>query len=273
MESLILIGKISFQIGYRSMMRGSQSISDLSNLPPEKDNNNLRGGVSGRASVDGYGDHRGYLSSPSEVMGHMATAATTSEDDESLAGVGVATNRLHSSLLLAAHNNNYYRNNLNAGTKPHNRPSHSHLLQLARSLELGGTVSDSDFLCSTTRSLSGRPVRLVMEQNRPGIQSSGSTRVVRNSRSVSPRSTNRYKRHLVLGSARNAGCAGVARDAEMGVGMHWGLVGKGRKASTRTRVKSPSSESDTSSMVSTPGFVDYLNTLSECPGIDRQSGQ
>lgn len=30
------------------MMRGSQSISDLSNLPPEKDNHSLRGGVSGR---------------------------------------------------------------------------------------------------------------------------------------------------------------------------------------------------------------------------------
>lgn len=208
----------------------------------------------------------------------MATAGTTtSEDDEGPASSGfglVASNRLHSSLLLAAHNNNYHHRK-NAGMQLQTRPIHSDLLQLARSLELGGgTVSDSDFLVgSTTRSLSGRPVRLVMEQQ--VIHTSGSTRLGRQSRSVSPRSTHRYQRHLVQGRARGSRGGGTMNDNKMGMGLRWRVSSeKGKKASyARSRAKSPSSESDTSSMVSTPGFVDYLNTLSECPDIDRQSGQ
>ncbi|TRY77805.1 hypothetical protein TCAL_14383 [Tigriopus californicus] len=75
MESLILIGKISFQIGYRSMMRGRQSISDLSNLPPEKDNNNLRGGVS-----DGVEDQRPRSTEPSSSNdAHLRRACSLSD--------------------------------------------------------------------------------------------------------------------------------------------------------------------------------------------------
>ncbi len=48
LHHMTLISKplIILQIGYRSTMKGSQSISDLSNLPPKEDP--LRGGVSGR---------------------------------------------------------------------------------------------------------------------------------------------------------------------------------------------------------------------------------
>lgn len=48
-----------FQIGYRSTMRGSQSISDLS-MTPDPSQNNLRGsGVSGKGKriIDAAGQH------------------------------------------------------------------------------------------------------------------------------------------------------------------------------------------------------------------------
>ncbi|XP_059095788.1 mitogen-activated protein kinase-binding protein 1-like isoform X3 [Tigriopus californicus] len=113
-------------IGYRSMMRGSQSISDLSNLPPEKDNNNLRGGVSGRA----------------------------------------------------AHNNNYYRNNLNAvsgrqhrSERSNPKSSSSKMTRRISRENLSLTVSpSSDSIPSYMKSTSAsskkeRPVGAVAPQN------------------------------------------------------------------------------------------------------------
>eukprot|EP00095_Tigriopus_kingsejongensis_P003257 maker-scaffold69_size418775-snap-gene-2.28 protein:Tk03257 transcript:maker-scaffold69_size418775-snap-gene-2.28-mRNA-1 annotation:"mitogen-activated protein kinase-binding protein 1-like isoform x2" len=79
-------------IGYRSMMRGSQSISDLSNIPPEKEQ--LRaGGVSGRAaSAAGFRSRSEYLSSEGVGLN------TTSEDEPSSMGCEPwTTNPMHSS--------------------------------------------------------------------------------------------------------------------------------------------------------------------------------